>query len=194
MLRFPPETATRWNAAARRERKRVCVHEAAHAVAALICGGSARVRLTITPHPNGLFGFSGLTTVTSPDRGFVAAAGVVGEAKFAMAKGWSAPQHACVAADMRCVDDFAIDDFGQHERIGVYGCADVVMERARAALDDPATWTAVLYLGDALGGVWPDSQLDMASRDSQFMGEMSAQRVAAICAGVGIKHGRAAVA
>jgi hypothetical protein len=175
-----------WEAAARRERRRVVVHEASHCVAAIMRGGSARVSLIITRHPGGLYGFSGLTTQKSaPEhRGFVAAAGAAGEVRYAERAGWSAPPPECVETDLSAVDQATRDD----PDALFYPARDGVFSRARAALDDPETWWAVLRLADALMAVWPDAEVARNhDQIGSFVGEMSAAAVSAACAQAGLR-------
>jgi len=181
-------TIMRWDAAAKRERKRVCVHEAAHAVVAILKGSSTSVRLIIRRNADDLF-FSGCVTERSrtPGSALVAAAGFVGEEKFCAARGWSGPPEAASERDMWNVDEAV----GQDERAGMYDERALALERARATLDDPEVWFAVLALAAALNAHWPDAEAAAAVGPGEFVGEMSAAAVAATCAQAG-QHARGA--
>lgn len=165
-----------WDRAQLSERRRVTVHEASHACAAHLVGGRAKVRLTIARDASGLCRFYGLTTVTchTPDHGFVAAAGVAGELKFCEATCLAAPPVGAIAADMQCIDDAT-----RIEGDGLYSPREIEIERARRMFDDDtAVWGCVLLLAEELKAVWPASP---------GVGEMNAERVAAICRSAGLR-------
>ena len=164
------------SAAARRERRCICVHEAAHAVVAIIKGGQASVRLIIRRDADDFLFFSGCVTERRCTRNpLVAAAGFVAEEKYCAARGWSVCDEAS-ETDMKNVDEAVGQD-----QAGMYSERTLALERARATLDDPEVWFAGhTCLADALMGCWPD-----AVGPGEFVGEMSAAAVAATC---GLAH------
>jgi len=115
----------RWEWAASRERRRIAVHESSHAVAAILCGGDAHIRLNVRRYPDGLYNFDGLTVCRNHPRhdGFIAGAGVIGEAVYCSSRGQPAPPQRCWASDLRAM---ARDDH------------DAVVERAAVALGTDA--------------------------------------------------------
>jgi hypothetical protein len=124
---------TSFSRAAEAERRLVAVHEASHIVAALLVGAQPRVRLSTRRTAGGRAAFSAVVTTRSSgrDKGFIAAAGVVGECKYARRE-LPEPSEASFQTD------FA--NMGPDP--------DAAMKNARQVLDDPQVWSAVLRLAD----------------------------------------------
>ncbi len=163
-----------WNEAALQERRRICVHESSHAVAALACEHEASVKLTITRDADGRYGFRGVTSercrgpAALSDRAFISAAGVVGEMRFCAENDWPLPSATTYAEDRAAIDEAA-------EKIApgnASACVAAILGRAIRALAKPDIWQAVLNLADALSFYWPDEQAEAGEGAGEFNGEM----------------------
>jgi hypothetical protein len=156
------------------ERKlRICAHEAGHAVIALDTGGSARVRLMISPEG----GLSGQTTESpgprhkwkcSPyfRRALVAAAGETAEEKYF---GVGPPAWA-VETDHQRLSDCAVT-LGLDEDAMLRD----VRKRVTRAFNDERIWRQVIAVAGALFAAWPiDAVTEVTEIDEGTLREVIA--------------------
>jgi hypothetical protein len=132
------------------ERRRVAVHEASHAVGALLVGARPRIRLTTRRVPASLRArFAGVVSVAGQGSHgpFIAAMGVAGETTYCRQMGWSDPP------GLMLVDDF--ENMGPHR--------DAAMESARRALDRDEVWRAVLRLADEIEALWGEDEVHVSA-------------------------------
>jgi len=161
----------RWGFDASCRRRIVALHEASHAAASILVGGTAAVRLNIRRYPDGLFAFDGSTRsrVHPRDTGFIAACGILGEIRYLSARNLPPPPQGCWEADLRTVMT-----------------AQDGVERAVAAIADDATWSVIERLSDALMGVW--LQLDEVGLEPGRMATrcMPSNQIEDVCRDAGL--------
>ncbi len=170
----------RWGFDASRRRRIVALHEASHAAASILAGGSAAVRLSIRRHPGGLYNFDGSTQSRTHPRhtGFIAACGILGEIRYLSARNLPPPPQGCWEADLRNVM-MAQDD------------CDEGIRRAAAAVADDVTWSVIERLSDELMSMWPDDvELGPGRMASRCM---PSNQIEDVCRDAGlVTYGRAA--
>ncbi len=152
-----------WDEADLRERRRVAVHEAGHAIAAVLIGGEATVRLSIMRDSGGVLRFYGLTTARGDaafDHGLVAASGPVAEWVAGAHMGWPEPPASEYAADRANVSKAA-------ELVApgnLLAGRVAIFERALRALAEPRAWRATVAVANALMDMFPDEAAACGAR------------------------------